>query len=68
MEHVDYDISTNSNFLEKNKLHKNESLIIKNALNAIVEFQDKFDAATWQISKSEMGKLRYISLHVSKLS
>lgn len=55
-------------FAGVNKLSKEESLQIKNGLNALAKFQDKLDSDTWQISKPEMAKLRHISLHVTKLS
>ena len=47
---------------------ENESLIIKNGLNALSRFQNKLDAETWQISNPKMAKLRHISLHVTRIS
>jgi hypothetical protein len=45
-----------------------ESLTIKLGLEALAKFQEKLDAATWQISKPELAKLRHISLHIAKLN
>lgn len=65
---VDNKDRVHANHVGINTLSDNESLTIKNGLNAIAKFQDKLDADTWQISKPEMAKLRHISLHVSKLN